>query len=83
MPHRGIEDSSFPEMATAVQTILQVLYRDQPIPTRPVPNRKPRKHRRNEEIRSRYKAGETLEQLAAEYGISFQRVQQIIKGRNR
>jgi Mor family transcriptional regulator len=70
-------------MDAAVQTVLQILYKDQPPPTKPLPNRVSPKQKRNEEIRARYKAGETLEQLAKEYGVSFQRIQQIIKGRHR
>ncbi|MCC7450750.1 MAG: helix-turn-helix domain-containing protein, partial [Anaerolineae bacterium] len=38
---------------------------------------------RNQVIRERYVAGESLSQLARAFGISFQRVQQIIKHRRK
>ncbi|MCC6974765.1 MAG: hypothetical protein IT322_12245 [Anaerolineae bacterium] len=38
---------------------------------------------RNELIRSRYRAGETMQALATAFGISFQRVHQIIHNQYR
>lgn len=79
MPHRGIYAPSFPALDAAIRTILDHLYRGRPPPDMPSPNRTRSKHKRNEEIRARYEAGETLEQLAKVYGMSFQRIQQIAK----
>jgi hypothetical protein len=83
VPHRGLYGSTFPELDAAVQTVLQILYKDQPPPTRPLSNRVSLMQKRNDEIRSRFKAGETIAELSAAYGISKQRVHQIVKGRHR
>ncbi|MDK3160759.1 helix-turn-helix domain-containing protein [Kamptonema cortianum] len=40
-------------------------------------------YNRNERIRQRYATGEALSDLAREYGISPQRVYQIVRNRNR
>ncbi len=37
---------------------------------------------RNSLIRSRYAAGETLQSLAREFGLSFQRIYQIVHGKH-
>jgi Mor family transcriptional regulator len=59
--------------------ILDMLY-DTPFPTEPQ-NDLPSKTERNAEIRVRYEQGETVGELAAVFGISEQRVSQIIHGR--
>jgi transposase-like protein len=52
----------------AVQHILSILYRNQPISNK----------LRDEIIRERYAAGEALSDLAREFGVSPQRVYQIV-----
>ena len=52
-----------------------------PFPSEPQNDLVPAQTERNEEIRARYKAGETGPGLAQTFGISEQRVNQIIRGR--
>lgn len=51
------------------------------IATTPVTRKPPLLQRRNAEIRERYRAGEPLYELADVFGISQQRVHQIIQGK--
>lgn len=60
-------------LAQAIQHILKRLYVSSAQPDKPLTIAA-----RNELIRSRYRAGETMQALAAAFGISFQRVHQII-----
>jgi Mor family transcriptional regulator len=59
---------------------MEMLY-DTPFPTEPQNDLVPTQTGRNEEIRARYEAGETGASLAQTFGISEQRVNQIIRGR--
>jgi Mor family transcriptional regulator len=59
---------------------MEMLY-DTPFPTEPQNDLVPAQTERNEEIRARYAAGETRASLAQIFGISEQRVNQIIRGR--
>ncbi|HEX3053681.1 MAG TPA: helix-turn-helix domain-containing protein [Aggregatilineaceae bacterium] len=52
---------------------------DSPFPTEPQ-NDLPSKAERNAEIGMRYQQGETISRLAAAFGISEQRVWQIVRG---
>jgi Mor family transcriptional regulator len=61
-------------LSRSVQAILHWYYTFVKISTIPQTNQ----HRDNN-IRQRYANGETLEDLARAYGISFQRIHQIIK----
>lgn len=82
VPHRGIYATSFPELAVATQSILLRLYQSEPTPNLTPSDMRLNKYQRNEEIRAKYQAGASLQELASLYGISFQRVQQIVKHRN-
>jgi Mor family transcriptional regulator len=53
------------------------------LPPHPVSKVTPQKHIRNAEIRERYRAGESLSTLAEVFGISEQRVYQIVQGRRK
>ena len=70
-------------LETATQLFLRLLYFNKPIPQKPVSDRTPRKLSRNEQIRQRYADGETIPQLAQAFGISNQRVHQIIHGKRK
>jgi Mor family transcriptional regulator len=59
---------------------MQMLY-DTPFPTEPQNDLVPAQTERNEEIRAGYEAGETGASIAKAFGISEQRVNQIIRGR--
>jgi Mor family transcriptional regulator len=61
---------------------MEMLY-DTPFPTEPQNDLVPVQTERNEEIRARYEAGETGASLAQTFGISEQRVNQIVRGRRR
>jgi DNA-directed RNA polymerase sigma subunit (sigma70/sigma32) len=59
------------------------LYLGVVLPPHPVSKVTPEKHVRNAEIRARYNAGETLSTLAEMFGISEQRVHQIVQARRK
>ena len=80
LPHRGFEPTACFDIWLAAFHILDMLY-DSPFPTEPQNDLVPEKAERNAEIRARYKAGESVSELAAAFGISEQRVSQIIHGR--
>jgi len=62
----------------AVRHLLKLLY-----PTPAQPDKALSFAERNQAIRERHEAGESLSQLARAFGISSQRVQQIIKKRRK
>ncbi len=80
MPHRGFEPTACFDIWLAAFHILEMLY-DSPFPTEPQNDLVPEKAERNAEIRARYEAGESVGELATAFGISEQRVSQIIHGR--
>ena len=80
MPPRGFEDLASLTLSQAALRILDWLYDGISLPQVLQPNQTQPKLARNDEIRKRYAAGETLVALAAEYCISKQRVQQIVTG---
>ena len=49
----------------------------------PLSGETPRQTNRNQQIRERHSAGETISDLAREFGISPQRVSQIVRGRRK
>ena len=53
------------------------------LPPHPVSKVTPQKHARNAEIRARHRAGESLSTLAEAFGISEQRIHQIVQGRRK
>ncbi|HEX3054440.1 MAG TPA: hypothetical protein VHP83_27545 [Aggregatilineaceae bacterium] len=80
MPHRGFKDTACFDIWLATYNIIQMLY-DTPHPENPQSDLTPQKTNRNAEIIARYEAGETGASLASAYGISEQRVNQIVRGR--
>ena len=80
MPPRGLEDLANLSLSQAASRILDWLYDGIPLPQVLQPNQTQPKLVRNDDIRKRFGAGETLVALAAEYGISKQRVHQIVTG---
>jgi hypothetical protein len=84
MPHRGYHDTSvFQQLRYAARRMMVELYLGIVLPPRPISKITPQKHIRNAEIRARYRAGESLRILAEVFGISEQRVHQIVQGRRR
>jgi Mor family transcriptional regulator len=49
----------------------------------PLTDHTPTKHHRNEQIQRRYQRGETVVRLAAAFGLSQQRVSQILHGKRK
>ena len=78
LPHRGYEPPACFDIWLAAFHIIEMLY-DSPFPTEPQ-NDLPTKAERNAEIRTRYQQGETISQLADAFGVSQQRVWQILRG---
>ena len=81
MPHRGYEPPACFDTWLAAFHILEMLY-DTPYPNTPQ-NDLPGKPDRNAEIRARYDSGEQIVKLAGEFGISQQRVSEIIHQQQR
>lgn len=81
MPHRGLEDTACFDLWLATFHILERLY-NTPSPDTPQTDHV-KKTDRNAEIIARYEAGETGSSLAEAYGISEQRVNQIVHGKRK
>jgi plasmid maintenance system antidote protein VapI len=60
-----------------------LMYIGQKVPVAPLTDHTPSKPTRNQEIRERYTKGETVVDLAAAFGISQQRVSQILQGKRK
>ncbi len=60
-----------------------LMYIGQKPPDFPVTDHTPSKHERNRRIRERYAKGETVVSLAEVFGISQQRVSQILRGKRK
>ncbi len=78
MPHTGFHDLAVLPFRAAVRMV-SWLYQGQPLPEAPINNLTPRKTDRNALILLRYSRGVTMSALAAEFGISEQRVHQILR----
>jgi Mor family transcriptional regulator len=60
-----------------------LMYIGQKMPMVPLTDHTPSKLTRNQEIRTRYTQGETVVDLAAAFGISQQRVSQILRNQRK
>ena len=69
------------DLEKAVAAILQRLYafQGQHSPQTPVTQKHIPKSRRNQQIIERYERGDSLQEIAAQFGVSHQRVHQIIQ----
>jgi Mor family transcriptional regulator len=67
----------------AIQYGMLLLYIGQKLPHFPLSDHTPRQYERNHEIQSRYANGETIIDLATNFGISQQRVSQIVRGQRK
>jgi hypothetical protein len=76
---KGLKPAACFDMWLVTFHIIEMLY-DTPYPTEPQNDLVPEKAHRNAEIRSRYEAGETGASIAQVFGISEQRVNQIVRG---
>ena len=75
----GFGNISSATSSQAVAFILRLLYRNEPLPTKPVCDIPPLKEDRNQEIYDRYMSGERAVELAKEFGISVRRVNRLIR----
>ncbi len=81
VPHRGLLNTSvFLQLRYAARRMIIELYLGIILPPHPVSKVTPKKHVRNAEIRARHREGESLSAIAGAFGISEQRVHQIIQG---
>jgi hypothetical protein len=80
MPHRGFEPAACFDIWLATFHIIEMLY-DTPYPETAQTDHTPEKADRNTKIIACYEAGETGASIAKAFGISEQRVNQIIRGR--
>ena len=78
MPRRGFKPTACFDIWLATFDILGMLY-DTPFPIKPQNDLVPTKAERNAEIRARYGQGETVGELATRFGVSEQRVSQILR----
>ena len=78
MPPRGFQHLSSLTPLQAVQRVLARLYQGIPLPLTLQPNRTQKQSNRNANIYRRHASGESLVDLASEYGISKQRIHQIV-----
>jgi hypothetical protein len=81
VPHRDLRGRAFQHLVDGIAYGMVLFYIGQSVPTFPLTDHTPTKQERNDEIRSRYAAGETIITLAEAFGLSQQRVCQIIRGR--
>jgi len=79
----GFDITRLPSLNAAIQHVLDLLYAGILRPTKPVIQKHISKSQHNEQLRTRYAAGESIADLAREYEISDQRVFQIIHYRQR
>ena len=82
MPHRGLKTVSCFDIWLATFHIIEMLY-DTPFPDVPQNDLAVPKRERNAEIVARYQAGETGADIGRAFGISEQRVSQIVHGRRK
>ena len=84
LPHALSASGSFAfSLKTAVLRTLELLYQNIPLPVTPQTDGTKPKPKRNAEIRARYATGETVPELANAYGISEQRIHQILRGKRK
>ncbi|MCL4250315.1 MAG: hypothetical protein KJ065_19350 [Anaerolineae bacterium] len=79
----GLWLSSVHDVDAAVMRFIHILYADRPETTFPINNKTPKESSRNAEIIAAYEAGTSLGDLAAHYGITKQRVHQIVNRRRK
>ena len=79
MPPRSIDLISVSHLDEAMDRLVWRLYMGRIIRSTPITDKTAIKSRRNDRIRARHEAGEGLSELARIYGISKQRVWQILR----
>jgi Mor family transcriptional regulator len=74
---------SFPQVLFAVAFAMALSYRGLELPQFPVSDGTPPKGKRNVEIRARHQKGESMATLAEVFGITEQRIWQILNDRRK
>lgn len=77
----GLWNTSLPSLKASIHALLDILSPQQNVQSAPVSYLKQEKVTRNKIIFQRYQDGDTLAKIADYFGISVQRVHQIIKRR--
>lgn len=80
---RGLRARGFQHLVDGISYGMLLMYIGQKPPDFPVTDHTPSKHERNRRIRERYAKGETVVSLAEVFGISQQRVSQILRGKRK
>jgi hypothetical protein len=80
---RGLRGRSFPQVLFAVAFAMAISYRGLELPQSPVSDGTSPKCKRNAEIRARHQQGESIATLAEVFGISEQRIWQILNDRRK
>jgi len=83
MPHRGLRAGALQHLVDAMGYGMVLMYIGQKLSMVPLTDHTPTKCQRNEEIRARHLQGESLSSLADVFGLSAQRVLQIVQGRRK
>src|SRR5579859_7661314 len=78
LPHRGFQDTSVHNISEAARCIIRLLYRGI-LPALPRYFKDTSRESRNQQIRERFEAGESVPNLARAFQISEQRVHQILR----
>jgi hypothetical protein len=81
--HREINSIWRSSTDLAYSHIIYLLYKDFPLCSTTKNHKTPSKTLRNQELQQRFDAGDRITDLAAEYGISPQRVSQIVRGKHK
>jgi Mor family transcriptional regulator len=78
-----MQGRSFPQVLFAVAFAMAISYRGLVLPRSPVSDGTSPKCKRNAEIRARHKEGESIATLAEAFGITEQRIWQILNDRRK
>ena len=82
MPHRGLQGRSFPQVLFAMAFAISISYRGLILPQLPISGASA-KYVRNAEIRARHEKGELIATLSELFGITEQRIWQILNDRRK
>ena len=74
----GVRTAPLPSLNAAAYRLLDRLYWGSPLSQKPITEKHIPKEERNDLICARYAEGETLESIGAAFGLSVQRVHQIV-----
>ena len=79
----GFDITRLPSVNSAIQRLLECHYWGIPLQAKPISHKTPTKEIRNRRIREQFAEGESIADLARDYGLTAQRMFQIIHFRNK